>query len=54
MLPQRMWPYLQAGLAHYLLIMGVMAPVLAAVLALLYRQQVQGLVRSLCGRRSEI
>jgi signal transduction histidine kinase/CheY-like chemotaxis protein/purine-cytosine permease-like protein len=42
-LPQRMWPYLQAGLAHYLLIMGVMAPVLAAVLALLYRQQVQGL-----------
>lgn len=42
-LPQRMWPYLQAGLAHYLLIMGVMAPVLAAVLALLYRQQVQGI-----------
>ncbi|MDH4463906.1 MAG: ATP-binding protein [Acidovorax sp.] len=42
-LPQRVWPYLQAGLAHYLLIMGVMAPVLAAVLALLYRQQVQGL-----------
>jgi len=42
-LPRRMWPYLQAGLAHYLLIMGVMAPVLAAVLALLYRQQVQGL-----------
>jgi signal transduction histidine kinase/CheY-like chemotaxis protein/purine-cytosine permease-like protein len=42
-LPQRMWPYLQAGLAHYLLIMGVMAPVLAAVLALLYRQQIQGL-----------
>ncbi|MEX1167766.1 MAG: ATP-binding protein, partial [Hydrogenophaga sp.] len=42
-LPQRMWPYLQAGLAHYLLIMGVMAPVLAAVLALLYRQQAKGL-----------
>ena len=42
-LPRRMWPYLDAGLAHYLLIMGVMAPVLAAVLALLYRQQVQGL-----------
>ena len=44
-LPQRMWPYLQAGLAHYLLIMGVMAPVLAAVLALLYRQQAQGLAQ---------
>jgi signal transduction histidine kinase/purine-cytosine permease-like protein len=42
-LPQRVWPYLEAGLAHYLLIMLVMAPVLAAVLGLLYRQQVQGL-----------
>jgi signal transduction histidine kinase/purine-cytosine permease-like protein len=44
-LPQRMWPYLQAGLAHYLLLMGVMAPVLAAVLALLYRQQAKGLAQ---------
>jgi signal transduction histidine kinase/CheY-like chemotaxis protein/purine-cytosine permease-like protein len=43
LLPQRVWPYLRAGLAHYLLIMLVMAPVLAAVLSLLYRQQVQGL-----------
>lgn len=42
-LPQRVWPYLEAGLAHYLLIMLVMAPVLAAVLGLLYRQQVEGL-----------
>jgi signal transduction histidine kinase/CheY-like chemotaxis protein/purine-cytosine permease-like protein len=47
LLPQRMWPYLEAGLAHYLLIMLVMAPVLAAVLALLYRQQVQGLDQGL-------
>jgi signal transduction histidine kinase/purine-cytosine permease-like protein/DNA-binding NarL/FixJ family response regulator len=42
-LPQRVWPYLQAGLAHYLLLMLVIAPVLAAVLGLLYRQQVEGL-----------
>ncbi|WP_247597063.1 ATP-binding protein [Hydrogenophaga sp. PAMC20947] len=42
-LPQRVWPFLDAGLAHYLLLMGVMAPVLAAVLALLYRQQAAGL-----------
>ena len=42
-LPQRMWPYLEAGLAHYLLLMLVIAPVLAAVLGLLYRQQVEGL-----------
>jgi signal transduction histidine kinase/CheY-like chemotaxis protein/purine-cytosine permease-like protein len=42
-LPRRVWPFLDAGLAHYLLLMGVMAPVLAAVLALLYRQQAAGL-----------
>ena len=42
-LPQRVWPYLEAGLAHYLLLMLVIAPVLAAVLGLLYRQQVEGL-----------
>ena len=42
-LPRRMWPYLEAGLAHYLLLMLVIAPVLAAVLGLLYRQQVEGI-----------
>ncbi|MDP3324532.1 MAG: ATP-binding protein, partial [Hydrogenophaga sp.] len=46
-LPQRMWPYLEAGLAHYLLLMLVVAPVLAAVLGFLYRQQVQGLGQGL-------
>jgi signal transduction histidine kinase/FixJ family two-component response regulator len=37
-LPAAWQPSLQAGLAHYLLIMAVAAPVLAAVLALLLRQ----------------
>jgi signal transduction histidine kinase/CheY-like chemotaxis protein/purine-cytosine permease-like protein len=37
-LPTAWQPSLQAGLAHYLLIMAVAAPVLAAVLALLLRQ----------------
>ena len=40
-LPRRVWPYLDAGLAHYLLLMLVLAPLLAAVLGLLYRQGVQ-------------
>ncbi|MEY4980248.1 MAG: hypothetical protein RLZZ352_2518 [Pseudomonadota bacterium] len=44
LLPRPVWPYLEAGLAHYLLIMLVMAPVLAAVLGLLYQQQARGLV----------
>jgi signal transduction histidine kinase/purine-cytosine permease-like protein/DNA-binding NarL/FixJ family response regulator len=42
LLPQRMWPYLDAGLAHYILLMAVMAPLLAALLGLLYRQEVRG------------
>jgi signal transduction histidine kinase/CheY-like chemotaxis protein/purine-cytosine permease-like protein len=48
-LPQRVWPYLKAGLAHYLLIMLVMAPLLAAVLGLVYRSQAQGLQERLAG-----
>ncbi|MBA4257000.1 MAG: hybrid sensor histidine kinase/response regulator [Polaromonas sp.] len=42
MLPRRMWPYLDAGLAHYILLMAVMAPLLGALLGLLYRQEVRG------------
>ncbi|MGE0348763.1 hybrid sensor histidine kinase/response regulator [Hydrogenophaga sp.] len=42
-LPRGVWPYLEAGLAHYLLLMMIVAPVLAAVLGLLYRREVEGL-----------
>ena len=40
-LPRRVWPYLDAGLAHYLLLMLVLAPLLAAVLGLLHWQEVR-------------
>jgi len=43
LLPRGAWPYLDAGLAHYLLIMLVVAPLLAAVLGLLYRQELASL-----------
>ncbi len=46
-LPRGVWPYLEAGLAHYLLLMLVVAPLLAAVLGLLYRQEVEGLADGL-------
>lgn len=52
LMPQRVWPYLDAGLAHYLLIMVVIAPVLAAVLGLLYRQEVQSLAEDIGGNVS--
>ncbi len=49
LLPRRAWPYLDAGLAHYLLLMLIVAPLLAAVLGLLYRQEVQSLAATLGG-----
>ncbi|MFP5391309.1 MAG: ATP-binding protein [Gammaproteobacteria bacterium] len=39
LLPRAMWPYLTSGLAHFLLLMGVILAVLAAVLALLYQHE---------------
>ena len=48
-LPQRMWPYLDAGLGHYLLLMSVVAPLLAALLGLLYRQEVRGFAQVYAG-----
>ncbi|WP_180682084.1 hybrid sensor histidine kinase/response regulator [Tepidicella baoligensis] len=42
LLPRRWWPQLDAGLGHFLLLMLVIAPVLAAVLGLLYRHELQG------------
>ncbi|MEN9843412.1 MAG: hypothetical protein RLZZ612_1241, partial [Pseudomonadota bacterium] len=42
LLPRRSWPYLEAGLAHYLLLMLAIAPLLAGLLSGLYRPQQQG------------
>ena len=50
--PKAVWPYLDAGLAHYLLLMLVIAPLLAAVLGLLYRQEAQTLVQDLGSQAS--
>jgi signal transduction histidine kinase/CheY-like chemotaxis protein len=40
-LPRAMWPYLDAGLGQYLLLMGAVAPLLAGLLGLLYLHEVQ-------------
>ena len=39
LLPRRIWPYLDNGLSHFLLLMGVIVPLLATVFGLLYRQE---------------
>jgi signal transduction histidine kinase/purine-cytosine permease-like protein/DNA-binding NarL/FixJ family response regulator len=43
LLPQRIWPYLDTGLAHFLLLMLVIVPLLASVFALLYHQELRAL-----------
>ncbi|GAB3773688.1 ATP-binding protein [Ramlibacter monticola] len=41
LLPRRAWPYLETGLAHWLLLMLVIAPMLGALFGLLYHQELQ-------------
>jgi len=43
LLPRRIWPYLDTGLSHFLLLMGVLVPLLATVFGLLYRQEASAL-----------
>ena len=43
LLPRRMWPQLDAGLAHYLLLMGLIAPGLGLLLAVVHRQAARAL-----------
>ncbi|WP_231402694.1 hybrid sensor histidine kinase/response regulator [Caenimonas aquaedulcis] len=41
LLPRRVWPYLDTGLAHFLLLMLIIVPLLASLFGLLYHQEVQ-------------
>jgi signal transduction histidine kinase len=41
LLPRRIWPYLDTGLGHFLLLMLVIVPLLAAVFGLLYHQELR-------------
>jgi signal transduction histidine kinase/purine-cytosine permease-like protein/DNA-binding response OmpR family regulator len=47
MLPRRLWPYLDTGLAHFLLLMLIIVPVLAGVFGLLYQQELQALAQAI-------
>ncbi len=47
LLPRRLWPYLDTGLAHFLLLMIVIVPVLAGVFGLLYHQELRALLLAL-------
>jgi signal transduction histidine kinase/purine-cytosine permease-like protein/FixJ family two-component response regulator len=47
LLPRAVWRHLDRGLGHFLLLMLVIAPVLAAVMGLLYHQEVSAIAPSL-------
>ncbi|MGE0331146.1 MAG: ATP-binding protein [Ramlibacter sp.] len=42
-LPQRIWPYLDTGLGHFILLMLIIVPLLATVFGLLYHQELQAM-----------
>jgi signal transduction histidine kinase/CheY-like chemotaxis protein/purine-cytosine permease-like protein len=41
--PRAAWPYAETGLGHYLLLMAIVAPLLAGLLAMLYTQELPAL-----------
>ena len=43
MLPRRVWPYLDTGLGHFLLLMLIVMPLLGAVFGVLYQQELRAL-----------
>ncbi|MDB5871493.1 MAG: response regulator, partial [Ramlibacter sp.] len=47
MLPQRVWPFLDTGLAHFLLLMLIIVPLLATLFGLLYHQEVRAVAQLL-------
>ncbi len=46
LLPRPAWPYLEAGLGHYLLLMAAIVPLIALVSGLLYYQEVLALTEA--------
>lgn len=49
LLPRRSWRYLDTGLGHFLLLMLVIVPLLAAVFGVLYQQELRALADSATG-----
>ncbi|MET0335849.1 MAG: ATP-binding protein, partial [Rhizobacter sp.] len=43
LLPKRVWPYIDTGLGHYLLVMAIVVPLLAGVFSVLYQQELRSL-----------
>ena len=46
LLPRRIWPYLDTGLSHFMLLMLIIVPLLAALFGLLYSQELRALAEA--------
>jgi signal transduction histidine kinase/DNA-binding NarL/FixJ family response regulator len=52
LLPQRVWPYLDTGLGHFILLMLIIVPLLATVFGMFYRQELTALTEATGGQRA--
>jgi signal transduction histidine kinase/purine-cytosine permease-like protein/DNA-binding LytR/AlgR family response regulator len=46
LLPQRVWPFLETGVGHFILLMLILTPLLATVFGVFYSQEVAALARA--------
>ncbi|HET7835728.1 MAG TPA: ATP-binding protein [Variovorax sp.] len=53
LLPRRVWPYLDTGLGHFLLLMLIVVPLLAGVFGVLYQQELRALGDALLGEGAQ-
>jgi len=52
LLPKRVWPYLDTGLGHFMLLMLIIVPLLATVFGMFYRQELTALTEATGGQRA--
>ena len=52
LLPKRVWPYLDTGLGHFILLMLIIVPLLATVFGMFYRQELTALTEATGGQRA--
>ena len=52
LLPKRVWPYLDTGLGHFILLMLIIVPLLATVFGMFYRQELTALDEASGGQRA--
>ena len=50
LLPRKVWPYLDTGLAHFILLMLIIVPLLATVFGMFYRQELSALAEATGGQ----